>query len=154
MTIFASIPEASDHVEGSFDLITLWHSLEHIFDVDTAMTRVVRLLAPSGRVIVAVPNCQSADAAHYRARWAGYEVPRHLHHFTALGIERLSERNGLAVTRIEPLLRDTFHAAIRSEVGSQVGRLAWGSMKGLWFVLGAIRDPLVASSLAFTMRRR
>jgi 2-polyprenyl-3-methyl-5-hydroxy-6-metoxy-1,4-benzoquinol methylase len=62
---------------SSFDVITMWHVLEHVPDLDFQIKELKRLLKPTGTLIVAVPNFKSFDAKHYGAFWAAYDVPIH-----------------------------------------------------------------------------
>ena len=66
---------------SSFDVITLWHVLEHLPDLEHHMQQFKNLLKPNGILIVAVPNYKSDDASYYGKYWAAYDVPRHLWHF-------------------------------------------------------------------------
>jgi hypothetical protein len=100
---------------GGFEIITFWHSLEHIHDLDSTLASTVRALSPAGRVLIAVPNFRSADAAQYGARWAAYDVPRHLYHFSVEGIARLAARHRLRLLSATPCRRDVFYVAALSE---------------------------------------
>ena len=72
---------ASSLVDASFDVITMWHVLEHVDDLHEQFASLQRLLNPGGRLILALPNFQSYDAAYYKSTWAAWDVPRHLNHF-------------------------------------------------------------------------
>ena len=67
----------------SFDAITMWHVLEHVYNLADEWQTLRRLLKNDGRLVIAVPNCASLDAKHYREFWAAYDVPRHLWHFNS-----------------------------------------------------------------------
>ena len=77
-------PESAlkEFAPGSFDVITLWHVMEHLEHLDEVWQRLHELLTEKGVLIVAVPNCSSYDAQRYGEYWAAYDVPRHLWHFT------------------------------------------------------------------------
>ena len=64
-----------------FDVITLWHVLEHVHDLHATLDKLSELLSPGGLMVIAVPNHTSVDANYYREYWAAYDVPRHLYHF-------------------------------------------------------------------------
>ena len=68
-------------LKASFDVISMWHVLEHVSDLQGRMDQVKNLLKPEGTLIVAVPNCDAFDARKYKNFWAGYDLPRHLYHF-------------------------------------------------------------------------
>ncbi|MEM7298226.1 MAG: class I SAM-dependent methyltransferase, partial [Bacteroidota bacterium] len=74
-SVFQSIDELTPKKE--YDVITLWHVLEHMHDLRGTLKSLRKLLKKNGCVIVAVPNCDSWDAAHYKEMWAAYDVPRH-----------------------------------------------------------------------------
>jgi 2-polyprenyl-3-methyl-5-hydroxy-6-metoxy-1,4-benzoquinol methylase len=77
---------------GTYDVVTMWHVLEHVHDLNGTIKEVKRLLKPEGKLFVAVPNHQSFDAQHYGSFWAAYDVPRHLHHFSPDTMKSLMER--------------------------------------------------------------
>ena len=64
--------------------------------------------------MIAVPNYQSLDAEIYRLKWAAYDVPRHLYHFTPKAIQTLMDQHGLKVTGKEPMWFDSFYISLLS----------------------------------------
>ena len=72
-----------------FDVITLWHVLEHVPNLEVYISKLKQLLKPNGTLIIAVPNYKSFDADHYKEFWAAYAVPRHLWHFSKKSISFL-----------------------------------------------------------------
>ncbi len=98
-----------------FQIITLWHVLEHLPDLENQMAQLIRRLEDDGTMIIAVPNFKSFDARHYREFWAAYDVPRHLWHFSRISIEKLFEKYGLKVVRTEPMVFDAFYVSLLSE---------------------------------------
>lgn len=98
-----------------FDIITMWHVLEHVHELDQRIIQLKNLLQPGGRLIVAVPNCASKDAAHYKSYWGAYDVPRHLYHFKPADIKNLFEKNLFTVEKILPMKLDSFYVSILSE---------------------------------------
>ena len=99
----------------SFDVITMWHVLEHVNDINERMARINQLLKPDGTAIIAVPNPESYDAHYYIDRWAAYDVPRHLFHFTQKSIKNLAEKHGFVVQEILPMKFDAFYVSLLSE---------------------------------------
>ena len=100
---------------GSFDVITLWHVLEHVHTLNETLDQLIRALKPGGKLLIAVPNVESLDAQHYRQDWAAYDVPRHLYHFSPASMRRLLGRHGLAVRQTLPLLLDAYYVSMLSE---------------------------------------
>ncbi|WP_274474993.1 class I SAM-dependent methyltransferase [Mangrovimonas aestuarii] len=101
--------------EGSFDVITLWHVLEHLPNLNEQIQILNRLLKPTGTLIIAVPNYKSFDAKHYKEFWAAYDVPRHLWHFSQTSIKRLFMGVGMRVEKILPMTFDSFYVSLLSE---------------------------------------
>jgi 2-polyprenyl-3-methyl-5-hydroxy-6-metoxy-1,4-benzoquinol methylase len=100
---------------NSVKLITLWHVLEHIHDLNNTILKLKSLLTQDGLIIIAVPNPKSHDSQHYKNKWAGYDVPRHLWHFTQDTINALLKKNGLEVLEIKPMKLDSFYVSLLSE---------------------------------------
>lgn len=101
--------------EGTYSAITMWHVLEHVHQLDAYIQRIKELLAPNGKLIVAVPNYTSKDAEVYGAFWASYDVPRHLYHFSPKSMDVLMKRHGLRVIKKRRMLLDSYYIAMLSE---------------------------------------
>lgn len=101
--------------ENSFDVITLWHVLEHLPDLEDQVLVFKKLLKPNGILIIAVPNYQSYDAKYYKSFWAAYDVPRHLWHFNMQSISNLVEKYSMLVEKIKPMWFDAFYVSMLSE---------------------------------------
>jgi SAM-dependent methyltransferase len=96
--------EQADIAAGSLDAVTLWHVLEHLDDPRGALERISGWLRPGGGLLVGVPNLVSVQARLGGERWFHLDVPRHRTHFSATGLTRLLERNGLAPVAVHHLL--------------------------------------------------
>ncbi|MGX7667897.1 class I SAM-dependent methyltransferase [Flavobacterium pedocola] len=99
----------------SFDVITMWHVLEHVPDLEKQIQELKRLLKPSGTIIIAVPNYKSLDAQHYGKFWAAYDVPRHLWHFSKTSIAKLFGRENIKLVKVLPMVFDSFYVSLLSE---------------------------------------
>lgn len=109
-------PSAISHLTAhSFDAITLWHVLEHVHDLSGYWNHFKNLIAPDGKLVIAVPNYTSYDASHYQQYWAAYDVPRHLYHFSPDSIEQLSKANGFKLEKVYPMWFDSFYVSLLSE---------------------------------------
>jgi 2-polyprenyl-3-methyl-5-hydroxy-6-metoxy-1,4-benzoquinol methylase len=97
-----------------FDIISLWHVLEHIPNLDESINQLRQLLAEQGTLLIAVPNSDSYDAQLFREYWAAYDVPRHLHHFTPSTIELLFNKHGFKLVKQLPMVFDAFYIAMLS----------------------------------------
>ena len=98
-----------------FDVITLWHVLEHVPDLESYLTKLKNLLKDDGILLVAVPNYKSYDAIHYKEFWAAYDVPRHLWHFSINSIKFLFSKEKMKVVKILPMFFDAFYVSLLSE---------------------------------------
>ena len=98
-----------------FDVITLWHVLEHIPDLATYISTLKMLLKPTGVLVVAVPNFKSYDAAYYKQFWAAFDVPRHLWHFSQKAIQLLFSKAEMKLVKIIPMKFDAFYVSLLSE---------------------------------------
>ena len=107
--------ELSRFNKQSFDVITLWHVLEHLPNLEEQMSVFKKLLKPEGTLIIAVPNHKSYDAQYYKAFWAAYDVPRHLWHFDRDSIKKLLSKYNMEVVKIKPMLFDAFYVSMLSE---------------------------------------
>jgi 2-polyprenyl-3-methyl-5-hydroxy-6-metoxy-1,4-benzoquinol methylase len=99
----------------SFDIITLWHVLEHVPHLQERVGELMRLLKSDGTIFIAVPNCASSDAKHYGEYWSAYDVPRHLYHFRPEDIKHLFQDRGMRVERVLPMKFDSFYVSMLSE---------------------------------------
>lgn len=97
-----------------FDIITLWHVLEHLYNPDHYIKDFYNLLNNNGYLILAVPNKNSYDAQFYQEYWAGYDVPRHLFHFRKKDILMLT-RGKYNLVDIQPMFFDAFYVSMLSE---------------------------------------
>lgn len=101
--------------EQKFDVITLWHVLEHVTDLGPTLDFLKSKLNPDGVLIIAVPNHTSFDAKHYREFWAAYDVPRHLYHFERKTIQQLLARFQFKLADTKPMKFDSFYVSMLSE---------------------------------------
>lgn len=101
--------------DHSFDVITMWHVLEHVPQLEAQIQELKRLLKPEGTLVIAVPNFNSFDAKHYGAFWAAYDVPIHLWHFSKTAIKMLFKKEGLELKKVLPMKFDAFYVALLSE---------------------------------------
>lgn len=101
--------------DASFDIITLWHVLEHVDDLKTEIASLSRLLKPDGTLVIALPNFKSFDAQYYHEYWAAWDVPRHLNHFCPGSIAGIFDQTDLKVVDIQKLVWDAYYISYLSE---------------------------------------
>jgi len=99
----------------SFDVISLWHVLEHVPDLNRRMTDLKKLLKPDGLLLIALPNLASMDAKYYGKYWAALDVPRHLYHFSPDSFLELAIRHGYKLMNKIPMKLDAYYISLLSE---------------------------------------
>jgi 2-polyprenyl-3-methyl-5-hydroxy-6-metoxy-1,4-benzoquinol methylase len=109
------VEETGELENHSFDLISMWHVLEHVPDLDKQIKELKRLLKPSGALIIAVPNFKSFDAQHYGKFWAAFDVPIHFWHFSKTAIKLLFEKEDMKLEKVLPMKFDSFYVSLLSE---------------------------------------
>ncbi|MDM1502136.1 class I SAM-dependent methyltransferase [Myroides marinus] len=112
ISIVNELSEVEDH---SVNVITMWHVLEHVVDLDEQISTLKRILKKGGTLIIAVPNYNSYDAKYYGKYWAAYDVPRHLWHFSQMSIPLLFNPYGFELVEKYPMLFDSFYVSLLSE---------------------------------------
>lgn len=100
---------------GHFDVVTLWHVLEHVHDLQSTIADLKRIMKKDSILIIAVPNHHSWDAKHYKEYWAAYDVPRHLYHFNPSTMHQLLVRHGFSRKVLKPMWFDAFYVSLLSE---------------------------------------
>lgn len=106
------VNELEDH---SFDVISMWHVLEHVSNLEKRMGELKRLIKANGVLFIALPNIESWDAQHYGKFWAGLDVPRHLYHFNKANVKMLFEKYNFEVQHILPMKFDAYYVSLLSE---------------------------------------
>ena len=141
--------------DKSLDVVTMWHVMEHIQDLDQMWKELHRILEDTGIAVIAVPNSISYDAKRYMENWAAYDVPRHLWHFTPDTIKKWGEKHGFVLEKEYTMPLDGFYISMLSEryKGSGVPgvRGLWTALKG-WFAQWTRRDA--SSSIIYVFRKR
>lgn len=108
-------PDIKQLPNTTFDVITLWHVLEHLPNLQEQILTISKFLKKDGTLIVAVPNYKSYDAKFYKQHWAGYDVPRHLWHFSRTSIIKLFRPHNLHLIETKPMWFDSFYVSLLSE---------------------------------------
>ncbi len=108
-------PGALFSLDETFDVVTLWHVLEHVHRLHDYLDKLRSLVRPGGTLVIAVPNYTSADAVHYGSDWAAYDVPRHLYHFSPQALGRLLAAHELNLRETRAMPFDSFYVSLLSE---------------------------------------
>lgn len=106
---------ALHEINKQFDCITLFHVLEHVHQLELTLQMLIEKLNRNGVLILALPNFRSYDAEYYKQYWAGYDVPRHLYHFSQKSIFALAKRFGLNIVATHPMHLDSYYVSLLSE---------------------------------------
>lgn len=124
-------------LQGKFDIASMWHVLEHIYEPKKYLNQIHSYLEEDAFLIIAVPNYTSADASVYKEYWAGYDVPRHLWHFSPITLKNLVENSGFKLIKLSRLPFDSFYVSMLSESykqsvlasirGAFIGLISWAA---------------------------
>lgn len=142
--------------EGTFEVVTLWHVLEHIEKLNQTLEKLQNILKPDGIAVIALPNYQSYDAQFYKAFWAAYDVPRHLWHFSSQVVEKLLKNHGLKIIETRPMPLDAFYISMLSEKYKESSALL---QYGRAFLVGltgysrSLRNMERSSSLIYIVKK-
>jgi 2-polyprenyl-3-methyl-5-hydroxy-6-metoxy-1,4-benzoquinol methylase len=98
---------AARHPELRFDAVFAQHVLEHVADPRSFLSAARSLLVPGGKLVVCVPNFDARLRKLARSSWGWYQVPVHLHHYSARALERLLREVGLAPSELRTRGGDT-----------------------------------------------
>ncbi|MCU0457298.1 MAG: class I SAM-dependent methyltransferase [Bacteroidales bacterium] len=140
---------------SSCDCITLWHTLEHFQHPFRYAEEIHRILKPEGICIIALPNCSSHDALHYRKFWAAWDVPRHLWHFSPSTMGFFADKAGFMVKAVKSLPPDVFYISILSEKYRRKSlHFVRGFLWGSWFYLISFFDRRKSSSLIYIIQKK
>lgn len=107
--------ESTSLADHSFDVITMWHVLEHIDDLKFQLSELKRLLKPGGQLVIALPNYKSFDCQYYKNLWAAWDVPRHLNHFSPDVICSMFTSIGMDFVDTQKLKWDAYYISFMSE---------------------------------------
>ncbi|CAN5241637.1 methyltransferase domain-containing protein [soil metagenome] len=139
----------------SFDVITMWHVLEHVHQLHEYINAYQSILKKDGTLIIAVPNYTSSDAEKYHQFWAAYDVPRHLYHFSPESIYTLMQHHGFQIKTCKPMWFDSFYVAMLSEqykTGNQ--HLVSAVWTGLRSNMKALSDARKCSSVIYIIKKK
>jgi ubiquinone/menaquinone biosynthesis C-methylase UbiE len=138
--------------DNSKDVISMWHVLEHVSDLNERVGELKRILKKDGTVFIAVPNSISYDAKYYKEFWAAYDVPRHLYHFTPNSMKRLLEKFKFNISEIIPMRFDSYYVSMLSEKyktsGSNILKALYIGWKSNHY---ARKDEISYSSLLYVI---
>lgn len=138
---------------GAYDVVSMWHVLEHVHRLDAYLERIHEILKADGTLLIAVPNYDSLDARKYGAGWAAYDVPRHLYHFNPKSMEYLLSRHGFKLAGMRRMPFDSFYVGMLSEKYRSGGmvRGVWIGFRSWWV---SLFNKKRCSSLIYVIRKK
>lgn len=101
---FGSV-ETLDLDAGSYDLVFMIQTIEHVERPDEILSAVSRLIKPGGRVVIVTDNTDSVDFGLFKnGYWGGYHFPRHLNLFNKASLNKLAKKVGLSVAGLTTIV--------------------------------------------------
>lgn len=148
-------PEELFHLEeNQFDIITLWHVLEHVHDLSAYLEKIKKLLTPDGLLVIALPNPSCADESIYKEHWAGWDVPIHLWHFSPKNIKDLLSQYQFKMVDKQRLPFDPFYVSILgSQQRGDAMPMVKGGLNGLRSYLSCLSDIDKTTSLIYFFKK-
>ncbi len=139
--------------DQNYSIVTLWHSLEHIHDLDVFFD-TLNCIVSNGRIVIAVPNFNAFEKKYFKDQWAAYDIPRHLYHFDPKTLEKLFHQKGYSVIAKKRMILDTIYISFLSRKRANIGYV-----KTLWIILISIvkilyNGPDSSSSLLYVFEKR
>lgn len=124
LTVHQGTLPGADLPKAAYDLVTLWHAIEHVPSPKATLAAVREILRPGGRLAVICPRFDSLPAKWYGDLWYGLDLPRHLTHFTRDTLVRHVTAAGFVVERTASIRRP---ALVRQSLirRAEVTRCAW-----------------------------
>jgi SAM-dependent methyltransferase len=144
-------------LQEQFQVVTLWHVLEHLPNLRATFKRLFALLADGGLLVIAVPDRGCWDADHFGEFWAAWDVPRHFTHFRKSDIQAFLHEHGFELVGTHRMWMDAPYIAMLStsyQGSSRTIALLKGSMIGLWSNMVSLVTGRPTSSTLYTARKR
>lgn len=152
LTVHRALEELNDPQQ--YDMVTMWHVLEHVHDLKGTLNHISKILKPkNGRLLIAVPNLKSWDAQYYKEYWAGYDVPRHLYHFSPQTLERLLSQNGYKKVDVYPQKLDAYYVSMLSEKYQKTSNIYFKALKSGMMSNNKAKKDNMYSSLIHVFKR-
>jgi SAM-dependent methyltransferase len=134
-----ALPESGDR----YDIVTMFHVLEHMIDPVRAIKAAHTLLKPSGYIVIETPNIRSWPARLFGCHWVTLDAPRHLVLFSLQTLRRCLDQAGFQVVElitcspstmeysesIRYALKAFFRAPVRRQSGADSSHQAVGGSK-------------------------
>lgn len=111
----SSISDLSKIDDNYYDVITLWHSLEHIYNLHDTISSIKRILKKNGMLYIACPNIDSIDSKLLGNNWIAYDPPRHIYHFSYNTMEQFLDKSNITIVRHHRMIQDLFFNVLKTK---------------------------------------
>tara|TARA_Y100001970_G_scaffold265828_1_gene353843 strand:- start:374 stop:1231 length:858 start_codon:yes stop_codon:yes gene_type:complete len=109
-----SINDINKINDNYYHVITMFHSLEHIHEIDIALEKINNCLLNNGVLVIAIPNYDAYERKFFKEKWIAYDAPRHLYHFNSVSVKKILEKNNFKIIDCKPMYLDTFYNILMS----------------------------------------
>tara|TARA_B100000614_G_scaffold242761_1_gene245356 strand:+ start:6256 stop:7059 length:804 start_codon:yes stop_codon:yes gene_type:complete len=107
VTNYDPVTNVSGSLNDKYDMVTMWHSLEHIHNLDNCLKLIYSKMKPNGKLLIAVPNIDASEIKFFKSRWIAFDAPRHLYHFNESSIQRLLNKYDFRISKTKIIIQDT-----------------------------------------------
>ncbi len=154
LTFFSDLKSVKE--EKKFDVITLFHVLEHVHELRKTIKLLLNKLKSTGIICVALPNTASLDAVTYNQTWAAWDVPRHLYHFDQKSVEFLAKEFDLKIISRKPMLFDSYYVSWLSEnfQENNLFKKAFTAFRNGWNSNKAAKEDKNYSSILYILKKK
>ena len=132
--------------DKTFQVITLWHVLEHIHTLRETMEKLTERLEQKGIIVIAIPNQKAKDLEAFGPHWAAWDVPRHLYHWDTDSLSAFMKSLGLVRIHTGQLPLDPFYIGMISARYAGKGAVS-GILTGLKSYFHGKSNPAEGSTL-------
>lgn len=106
------ILENIKYPSNTFDVITMHHVLEHLYNPQKVLQKINKSLKKDGLLVISTPNVDSINLNLFKKYWFPLETPRHLNLFNKDTIQKLADKTGFKI--VNTSYDKSSHALIRS----------------------------------------
>lgn len=138
--------------DEKYDVVTLWHVLEHLPNLEEAISEIGAKVEKGGALVIAVPNYKSYDAQYYKQFWAAYDVPRHLWHFSRDAMQQLFSSE-FELEEIKPMIFDSYYVSLLSEKYKSGSKFSFNALWRGWRSNVKAKRSKEYSSLIYCFRK-
>lgn len=117
--------------DEGYEVVTIFHVLEHLLDPGAGLQKIATLLKPGGRCLLATPNVSAKGALRFGSNWVHWDPPRHLHLFEPRTAIRLASEAGFQVTWVRTSPRMARFTWTASQDIGRHGKVRWESARSI-----------------------